>query len=187
MRLKAPPHNSAARQAMSFPPSAACKFLALPPVNLRNLHLHLTKNPFAGRPPHLCSVALKLLWNRNQPSRYTAVSFWRMESLRLCVMRMTHSSGAASRRVSMSSAVASSSAEVPSSRRTYCTLRIRARAKAMRWRYPPDRFFPFSRITLSRSSGRERTYSSRRHLRSTDSISSSVYGLPSVILNRTVS
>jgi len=31
---------------MSFPPSAACKFLDLPPVNLRNLHLHLTKNPF---------------------------------------------------------------------------------------------------------------------------------------------
>ena len=43
---------------MSFPPSAACKFLDLPPVNLRNLHLHLTKNPFAGRPPHLCGVAL---------------------------------------------------------------------------------------------------------------------------------
>ena len=57
--LKATPHNSAARRAMSFPPSAACKFLDLPPVNLRNLHLHLTKNPFAGRPPHLCGVALK--------------------------------------------------------------------------------------------------------------------------------
>ena len=40
---KALPHNSAARLAMSFPPSAACKFLDLPPVNLRNLHLHLTK------------------------------------------------------------------------------------------------------------------------------------------------
>ena len=55
---KAPPHNSAMRQAMPFPPSAACKFLDLPPVNPRNLHLHLTKNPFAGRPPHLCGVAL---------------------------------------------------------------------------------------------------------------------------------
>ena len=57
--LKAPPHNSAARRAMSFPPSAACKFLDLPPVNLRNFHLHLTKNPFAGQPPHLCGVTLK--------------------------------------------------------------------------------------------------------------------------------
>ena len=56
--LKAPPHNSAARLAMSFPPSASCKFLDLPPVNLRNLHLHLTKNPFASRPPHLCGVTL---------------------------------------------------------------------------------------------------------------------------------
>ena len=56
--LKATPHNSAARPAMSFPPSAACKFLDLPPVNLRNLHLHLTKNPFASRPPHLCGVTL---------------------------------------------------------------------------------------------------------------------------------
>ena len=43
---------------MSFPPSAACKFLDLHPVNLRNLHLHLTKNPFASRPPHLCGVIL---------------------------------------------------------------------------------------------------------------------------------
>ena len=51
-------HNSAARLAMSFPPSAACKFLDLHPVNLRNLHLHLTKNPFASRPPHLCGVTL---------------------------------------------------------------------------------------------------------------------------------
>ncbi len=63
---KAPPHNSAARLAMTFPPSAACKFLDLPPVNLRNLHLHLTKNPFASRPPHLCGVTLKNL--RNKPS-----------------------------------------------------------------------------------------------------------------------
>ena len=44
---------------MSFPPSAACKFLDLHPVNLRNLHLHLTKNPFASRQPHLRGVTLK--------------------------------------------------------------------------------------------------------------------------------
>ena len=56
--IKATPHNSAVRLALSFPPSAACRFLDLPPVNLRNLHLHLTKNPFAGQPPHLCGVAL---------------------------------------------------------------------------------------------------------------------------------
>ena len=56
--VRAPPHISAARLAMSFPPSAACKFLDLHPVNLRNLHLHLTKNPFASRPPHLCGVTL---------------------------------------------------------------------------------------------------------------------------------
>ena len=58
-RFKASPHNSAARLAMPFPPSAACKFLDLHPVNLRNLHLHLTKNPFASRPPHLRGVTLK--------------------------------------------------------------------------------------------------------------------------------
>ena len=46
---------------MSFPPSASCKFLDLPPVNLRNLHLHLTKNPFASRPPHLCGVTIEIL------------------------------------------------------------------------------------------------------------------------------
>ena len=59
--VKVTPHNSAARLAMSFPPSAACKFLDLPPVNLRNLHLHLTKNPFASRPPHLCGVTLNFI------------------------------------------------------------------------------------------------------------------------------
>ena len=48
------------RLALSFPPSAACRFLDLPPVNLRNLHLHLTKNPFAGQPPHLCGVTLRI-------------------------------------------------------------------------------------------------------------------------------
>ena len=53
-------HNSAACLAMSFPPSAACKFLDLPPVNLRNLHLHLTKNPFVSQPPHLCGVTLTI-------------------------------------------------------------------------------------------------------------------------------
>ena len=58
--IKAPPCNSAARLAMSFPPSAACKFLDVPPVNLRNLHLHLTKNPYVSRPPHLCGVTLEL-------------------------------------------------------------------------------------------------------------------------------
>ncbi len=58
--VKAPPHNSAARLAMSFPPSAACKFLDLPPVNLRNLHLHLTKNPFASQPPHLRGVTYSI-------------------------------------------------------------------------------------------------------------------------------
>ena len=59
--FRAPPHNSAARLAMSFPSSAACKFLDLHPVNLRNLHLHLTKNPFASRPPHLRGVTQTLL------------------------------------------------------------------------------------------------------------------------------
>ena len=58
--VKVTPHNSAARLAMSFPPSAACKFLDLPPVNLRNLHLHLTKNLFAGWLPHLYGVAVNL-------------------------------------------------------------------------------------------------------------------------------
>ena len=58
---KALPHNSSAALAMSFPPSAACKFLDLHPVNLRNLHLHLTKNPFASRPPHLRGVTQTLL------------------------------------------------------------------------------------------------------------------------------
>ena len=63
---KATLHNSAACLAMSFPPSAACKFLDLLPVNLRNLHLHLTKNPFVSQPPHLCGVTLSesdVRWN----------------------------------------------------------------------------------------------------------------------------
>ncbi len=35
---------------MPFPPSAACRFFDLPPVNLQNLPLHLTKNSFASAP-----------------------------------------------------------------------------------------------------------------------------------------
>ena len=31
-----------------------------PPANLCNLHLHLTKNPLADRPPHSCGAALNL-------------------------------------------------------------------------------------------------------------------------------
>ena len=53
-----------------FPPSAACKFLDLPPVNLRNLHLHLTKNPFASRPPHLCGVACACGWESSSSERF---------------------------------------------------------------------------------------------------------------------
>ena len=56
--LKATPHNSAARRAMSFPASAARKFRRVTGGKSRNFRLHLTKNPFAGRPPHLCGVAL---------------------------------------------------------------------------------------------------------------------------------
>ena len=55
--IKATPHNSSAALAMPFSPSAACRFLDLPPVNLRNLQLHLTKNSFATAPTHLCGVA----------------------------------------------------------------------------------------------------------------------------------
>ena len=46
--------------------SVSCKVHDLPPVNLRNLHLHLTKNPFASRPPHLCGVTLKTQQHQNQ-------------------------------------------------------------------------------------------------------------------------
>jgi len=45
---------------MPFPPSAACRNLDLPPVNLRFLQLHLTKNSFAIAPIHLCGVALNV-------------------------------------------------------------------------------------------------------------------------------
>jgi hypothetical protein len=40
--LKELPHNTAAHLAVPFPTSAACRFLDLPPVNLRNLQLHLS-------------------------------------------------------------------------------------------------------------------------------------------------
>ena len=42
---------------MPFPPSAACRFFDLPPENLQNLPLHLTKNSFASAPTHLCGIA----------------------------------------------------------------------------------------------------------------------------------
>ena len=45
---------------MPFPPSAACRFFDLPPVNLQNLPLHLTKNSFASAPTHLCGIALAI-------------------------------------------------------------------------------------------------------------------------------
>ncbi len=40
------------------PPSASCRNLDLPPVNLRFLQSHLTKNSFVTAPPHLRGVAL---------------------------------------------------------------------------------------------------------------------------------
>ena len=43
---------------MPFPPSAACRFFDLPPVNLQYLPLHLTKNSFASAPTHLCGIVL---------------------------------------------------------------------------------------------------------------------------------
>ena len=48
---------------MPFPPSAACRFFDLPPVNLQNLPLHLTKNSFASAPTHLCGIAYSFLSN----------------------------------------------------------------------------------------------------------------------------
>ena len=58
---KAIPHNSAAALAMHFPPSAACKTLDLPPVNLRVLPLHQTKNAPVIALPHWGGIAFK--WN----------------------------------------------------------------------------------------------------------------------------
>ena len=43
---------------MPFLPSASCRNLDLPPVNLRFLQSHLTKNAFAIAPTHLCGIAL---------------------------------------------------------------------------------------------------------------------------------
>ena len=54
---KALPHNSSAALAMPFLPSASCRNLDLPPVNLRFLQSHLTKNAFAIAPTHLCGIA----------------------------------------------------------------------------------------------------------------------------------
>jgi hypothetical protein len=45
---------------MPFLPSASCRNLDLPPVNLRFLQSHLTKNAFAIAPTHLCGIALKI-------------------------------------------------------------------------------------------------------------------------------
>jgi hypothetical protein len=58
---KALPHNSSAALAMPFLPSASCRNLDLPPVNLRFLQSHLTKNAFAIAPIHLCGIAVNLL------------------------------------------------------------------------------------------------------------------------------
>ena len=57
---RAIPHNSSAALAMPFLPSASCRNLDLPPVNLRFLQSHLTKNAFAIAPTHLCGIALGL-------------------------------------------------------------------------------------------------------------------------------
>ena len=56
--FRAIPHNSSAALAMPFLPSASCRNLDLPPVNLRFLQSHLTKNAFAIAPTHLCGIAL---------------------------------------------------------------------------------------------------------------------------------
>ena len=61
---RAIPHNSAATRAVNFPPSASCENLDLPPVNLRFLQSHLTKNSFAIVPPHLRGIALAFVNSR---------------------------------------------------------------------------------------------------------------------------
>ncbi len=58
-KAKALPHNSSAALAMPFLPFASCRNLDLPPVNLRFLQSHLTKNAFAIAPTHLCGIALR--------------------------------------------------------------------------------------------------------------------------------
>ena len=66
--LRALPHNSSAALAMPFLPSASCRNLDLPPVNLRFLQSHLTKNVFAIAPTHLCGIALILFPDLPAPS-----------------------------------------------------------------------------------------------------------------------
>ena len=51
---------------MPFLPSASCRNLDLPPVNLRFLQSHLTKNAFAIAPTHLCGIALRECDQRNR-------------------------------------------------------------------------------------------------------------------------
>ena len=61
---KALPHNSSAALAMPFLPSASCRNLDLPPVNLRFLQSHLTK---MHSPSHqlICAVLPKTqVWRR---------------------------------------------------------------------------------------------------------------------------
>ena len=58
---------------MPFPPSAACRFFDLPPVNLQNLPLHLTKNSFASAPTHLCGIALIMVNQEN-----TSIGNWKL-------------------------------------------------------------------------------------------------------------
>ena len=65
---KALPHNSSAALAMPFLPSASCRNLDLPPVNLRFLQSHLTKNVFVIAPTHLCGIALILFPDLPAPS-----------------------------------------------------------------------------------------------------------------------
>ena len=81
---------------MPFPPSAACRFFDLPPVNLQNLPLHLTKNSFASAPTHLCGIALSSVsLQLTAPSAEGA--FW---FVRLCVLLPTQAGrgGSVSRR-----------------------------------------------------------------------------------------
>ena len=64
--LWAIPHNAPATLAASLPPSAACRFLELHPVNLQNLQLHLTKNSRAIVPTGLCGLAYALVGNQKK-------------------------------------------------------------------------------------------------------------------------
>ena len=68
--LRALPHNSSAALAMPFLPSASCRNLDLPPVNLRFLQSHLTKNAFAIAPTHLCGIALNIPISSRPLSQY---------------------------------------------------------------------------------------------------------------------